>query len=49
MDDVEIIVTGVSSKGEVKVDNNRPIREDEGDAGGTTEESSERNGKGENL
>lgn len=49
MDDVEIIVTGVSSKGEVKVDNNRPIREDEGDVRGTTEESSERDDRGENL
>ena len=49
MDDIKINVTGVSSKGEVKVDNSRPIREDEEDTRGTEEESSERDGRGENL
>jgi len=49
MDDVKINVTGVSMKGEVKVDNNRLIREDQEDAGESEDESSERDDTGENL
>ena len=49
MDDIKINVTGVSTKGEVKVDNNRLIRKDEEDSGRPEEESSERDGTGEDL
>ena len=49
MDDVEIIITGVSTKGEVKVDSNRYIGSDKEDVRGQEEESSERDDRGENL
>tara|TARA_R110000803_G_scaffold110238_3_gene178627 strand:- start:1006 stop:1155 length:150 start_codon:yes stop_codon:yes gene_type:complete len=49
MDDVEVLITGVSMKSEVKVDNNRSIGQDKGDVGNSEESSSERDDTREDL
>ena len=49
MDDVEVLITGVSMKSEVKVDSNRSIGSDQKDTREQEEESSERDDRGKDL